>query len=221
MTRRKRTSDAVAILRNRYVEGDPVREASLQEERLNAQVAKMIYDLRTEAGLSQRELATLVGTKQPVISRLEDADYEGHSLSMLNRIANALKQKMVVEMTTEDAEVSTLRYAFNLSVRLLRREQGLSVDALAEEAGIDRDEVVAMERNNGYRPSPLTIHRLSAFYGIPERQLLMLAGGIREVSPELCEEASRFAAKSESFSSLTEEEKEVLDNFMCFLKSEV
>ena len=42
---------------------------------------------RTEAGLSQKELAEMIGTTQSVISRLEDADYEGHSLSMLSRIA--------------------------------------------------------------------------------------------------------------------------------------
>jgi hypothetical protein len=31
-----------------------------------------------------------VGTTQSVISRLEDADYEGHSLAMLRRIARAV-----------------------------------------------------------------------------------------------------------------------------------
>jgi transcriptional regulator with XRE-family HTH domain len=80
------------------VKGDPEREASVEEERLNAKIARMVYDLRTEAGLSQQELADLVGTRQPAISRLEDADYEGHSLSMLNRIAVALKRKLVVEV---------------------------------------------------------------------------------------------------------------------------
>jgi predicted transcriptional regulator len=37
-------------------------------------------------------LAERIGTKQSVISRLEDADYEGHSLTMLQRIATALGQ---------------------------------------------------------------------------------------------------------------------------------
>ena len=36
----------------------------------------MIYDARTKAGLSQSEIAALIGSKQPVIARLEDADYE-------------------------------------------------------------------------------------------------------------------------------------------------
>jgi predicted transcriptional regulator len=46
------------------------------------------------AGLTQAELAAMVGSQQPVIARLEDADYQGHSLSMLQRIAAALKQRI-------------------------------------------------------------------------------------------------------------------------------
>jgi transcriptional regulator with XRE-family HTH domain len=51
---------------------------------------------RTEAGLSQRQLAKLVGTTASVICRLEDADYEGHSLAMLNRIATALNRRVEI-----------------------------------------------------------------------------------------------------------------------------
>jgi transcriptional regulator with XRE-family HTH domain len=39
-------------------------------------------------------LAKRVGTTQSVISRLEDADYEGHSLAMLNRIAAAVERRV-------------------------------------------------------------------------------------------------------------------------------
>jgi transcriptional regulator with XRE-family HTH domain len=47
-------------------------------------------------GLSQRQLAKLVGTPASVICRLEDADYEGHSLAMLNRIATALNRRVEI-----------------------------------------------------------------------------------------------------------------------------
>ena len=76
MTKKEKTSDAVRILRDRYVKDDLQRMASVEAERVNAQVARMIYDLRSDAGLTQKELAELVGTTQSVISRLEDADYE-------------------------------------------------------------------------------------------------------------------------------------------------
>ena len=107
MTKKEKISDATKILRNRYVKDDPERRASVEAERVNAQVARMIHDLRKDAGLTQKELAELVGTTQSVISRLEDADYEGHSLSMLGRIAEALKQKMTVVMTAKDPEGNT------------------------------------------------------------------------------------------------------------------
>jgi transcriptional regulator with XRE-family HTH domain len=71
--------------------------AMVEEEKLNAQVAQLIYDARVAAKLTQKELADLAGTTQPVIARLEDSDYEGHSLTMLRRIAEALDHKVVVQ----------------------------------------------------------------------------------------------------------------------------
>jgi transcriptional regulator with XRE-family HTH domain len=59
-------------------------------------VARKIYDLRNKAGLSQRALAKMVGTSASAICRLEDADYAGHSLAMLNRIAEALDQRVEI-----------------------------------------------------------------------------------------------------------------------------
>jgi transcriptional regulator with XRE-family HTH domain len=58
----------------------------------------MIYNVRTRAGLTQQQLAELAGTKQPVIALLEDADYEGYSLTMLQRIASALNQKLAIHL---------------------------------------------------------------------------------------------------------------------------
>jgi len=98
MSKPKRTSNAVRILHRRYVGEDLQRKASLEQERVNAEVARTIFELRQQAGLSQKELAERVQTTQSVISRLEDADYEGHSLSMLNRIATALNQHLQVVM---------------------------------------------------------------------------------------------------------------------------
>ena len=49
-----------------------------------------------KAGLSQRALARLVDTTASVICRLEDADYEGHSLAMLRRIAAALDKRVEI-----------------------------------------------------------------------------------------------------------------------------
>jgi ribosome-binding protein aMBF1 (putative translation factor) len=93
---RKPTSDAVEIIHRRYFEGHPEKAALVEAERENEAVARQIYELREKAGLTQRELAALVGTTASVICRLEDADYEGHSLGMLRRIAGALDKRLEI-----------------------------------------------------------------------------------------------------------------------------
>ncbi|MBM4027307.1 MAG: helix-turn-helix domain-containing protein [Planctomycetes bacterium] len=98
-----KTSDAVDVLHRRYIQGSRTRAESLKIERENLSIAEQIHTLRTQAGLSQKQLAAKVGTTQSVISRLEDADYDGHSLVMLRRIASALHQKVEVRFLPEDA----------------------------------------------------------------------------------------------------------------------
>jgi DNA-binding XRE family transcriptional regulator len=72
-------------LRRRYVKVDPETLAELEKIQADNNVARKIYNLRTKAGLCQREFAKLVGTTAFAICRLEYADYEGHSLAMLLR----------------------------------------------------------------------------------------------------------------------------------------
>jgi DNA-binding XRE family transcriptional regulator len=91
----KRTSDALVIM-DRLTGNSPEMAELLEQERGNLDIARKIYELRTKAKLSQAELARKVGTTQSVISRLEDADYDGHSLAMLRRIASALEQRVEV-----------------------------------------------------------------------------------------------------------------------------
>ena len=83
-------------MNRRYYEGKPERIAALEEARADDEVARKILELRTQAGLSQRELAKLVGTTASVICRLEDADYDGHSLPLLRRIAAALDRRVEI-----------------------------------------------------------------------------------------------------------------------------
>ena len=221
MGRKNKTDDAVTILHRRYVKDDPARQELLEQERHSAEIARLVYDLRQQSGLSQSELAQLVGTTQSVISRLEDADYDGHSLSMLRRIAAATNQTLAVVSIPDEPGKRAVRDAFRLFVELLRRKHKLTVDELAQRAEIDRREIIAMERTVGYRPSPRTLYKLSQFFQIPERRFLVLAGAVKEVPESFRGEASRFAAQSESFATLTSEEKKALDEFMKFLRTDV
>lgn len=92
-----KTSDGIKIIDNLIGSDVELRELC-DRATINAHVAQLIYDARTEAGLSQKELANMINTTQSVISRLEDADYEGHSLSMLGRIANALNREVKIDL---------------------------------------------------------------------------------------------------------------------------
>jgi predicted XRE-type DNA-binding protein len=92
-----KTNDALKILQ-RAIADDPELQEMVKEASINAQISLIIYDVRKQAGLTQKQLADLIGTTQSVIARLEDADYEGHSLSMLVRIAAALDRKLKIEM---------------------------------------------------------------------------------------------------------------------------
>jgi len=106
-TKSKHTTDAVKILKARYF-NTPKRLKDLEKARQEADIAAQIYDLRQQAKLSQKALAELIGTTQSVISRLEDADYTGHSLEMLRRIAIALHCKLKVEIVPENKHAYAL-----------------------------------------------------------------------------------------------------------------
>jgi ribosome-binding protein aMBF1 (putative translation factor) len=96
----KRTSDALALM-DKLTGSSPEMADLLEQERANLDIAQKIYELRTKAKLSQADLAKKVGTTQSVISRLEDADYEGHSLAILRRIAAALKTRVEIRFVPE------------------------------------------------------------------------------------------------------------------------
>jgi DNA-binding XRE family transcriptional regulator len=90
------TSDALEILHRRSYAGRPARLKDLEEARANEEIARSIYELRVAAGLTQAQLGKLIGTTASVICRLEDGDYEGHSLAMLRRIGGALNQRVEI-----------------------------------------------------------------------------------------------------------------------------
>jgi DNA-binding XRE family transcriptional regulator len=106
MPKKKRaTSDAVQIIHRRYYHGKPGRTAQLEEAKAEDELARKIYELREQAGLTQERLAKLVGTTSSVISRLEDSDYEGHSLTMLKRIAAAVNKRVEIRFVSRTGKL--------------------------------------------------------------------------------------------------------------------
>ena len=126
--------NAVETLHERYIGSDAERKASVEEERVNAKVARMIYEARKEAGLTQQELAERINTTQSVIRRLEVAHYAGHSLTMLYRIAEALGKEPRVWIAEKDEE------------RLIARESG---KRLAKLGGTEKELEMPSRRRPG------------------------------------------------------------------------
>ncbi len=85
---RKFRSSAMQYTYNRFIGHDQKLAEEFEEEVINADIARKIYDLRTKAGLSRRELAKKIGTNASVICRLEDADYEGKRIAAVRNLEN-------------------------------------------------------------------------------------------------------------------------------------
>ena len=101
-----KTKDGLRILD--HLNGDsPKLHRRLERERQKCDIAQQVYDARCAAALTQLELAKRVGIGRDVIARLEDADYEGHSLRLLRRIAKEVGCSVHVEFRRDRAVVAS------------------------------------------------------------------------------------------------------------------
>jgi ribosome-binding protein aMBF1 (putative translation factor) len=107
MRRTSKPKPASSILFDRLYKGKPkerLEEAAQTIAELT--LGDQIRSLREEAGLTQAQLAERVGTQPTHISRIEDADYNGHSVETLRRIAKALHRKLHIEFVPESTDAS-------------------------------------------------------------------------------------------------------------------
>jgi ribosome-binding protein aMBF1 (putative translation factor) len=93
-TKRKFKSPAVQELFDELIGNDDAAQQEFEEGLVNIEAAQLIYEMRSKAGLSQRDLARKVGTSASAINRLESADYDGHTIAMVRRIATALNRRL-------------------------------------------------------------------------------------------------------------------------------
>ena len=94
-----KTTDALKII-HQIIADDPTIQEQIALESINAEIAQLIYDSRTKAGLTQQQLADLIHVEQSVIEDLEDADYQDNPLIMLQKIATALNQKVKMSLVS-------------------------------------------------------------------------------------------------------------------------
>jgi ribosome-binding protein aMBF1 (putative translation factor) len=84
---------------DRYLEEqlqDPAFAARFEAAGEAWDVSLQLAALRQQAGLSQKQLARRLKTSQQQVSRLESPGYQGHSLSVLRRVAKALNGRVRV-----------------------------------------------------------------------------------------------------------------------------
>lgn len=124
--------------------------------------------------------------------------------------------KAMKNIQEESAQVEDLHRGLGALIQMLRKRDNISIDFLAEKAQIDVYELKNIEENVSFQPTPRTIYQLAQYFQLPPKSLVILSGAIR-VKSSIQIEALRFAASSNNISSLTSEEKELLNRFVKFL----
>lgn len=104
MEEKKLSSDAYQWAYDRYIKGDPEMEKYFEELGVKADIARQLYNLRDQAGLSRKQLADLVGEEESIIEDIEESDYEGDFLAMASRIANALHRRVEVRFVPVEGQ---------------------------------------------------------------------------------------------------------------------
>jgi HTH-type transcriptional regulator / antitoxin HipB len=76
-----------------------VFNSAYESTRLAIEVGDQVREAREAAGISQRDLATRMGTSQAAVARLE-AGGVGATLTTLQKVAAALDLKITIELST-------------------------------------------------------------------------------------------------------------------------
>jgi transcriptional regulator with XRE-family HTH domain len=109
--------------------------------------------------------------------------------------------------------VSSIRPVFGRLIELARMDQGLTVEELAERAGVDLAALIEIENDDRAVPEARTVDQLAQALHLPQAKLMELAG-LATPRPEISHAALKFAARSEPTSELTRDEREALEEFV-------
>ncbi|WP_436399588.1 helix-turn-helix domain-containing protein [Roseobacter sp. S98] len=116
-----------------------------------------------------------------------------------------------------DESPEASRLALGRFINLMRRDQGLSIEALAEKADIEIGELLSLENNAAHLPDVRTLYQLSEVFGVSQEKLMGLSGLTHANDDDYVEEAVRYAAKSASVEVLTEDEHAILNGLISVL----
>ena len=124
----------------------------------------------------------------------------------------------VIPVAAGDEEGSNV--AFGRFVRLMRRQRGLTLERLADDADVDMADLVEIESKPHHKPELRTAYQLANYFKVPRSGFLQVAGLTGPKDTKLFDEAVRFAARSEPTAALTSEESAALEAFVAVLSEQ-
>ena len=113
-----------------------------------------------------------------------------------------------------------LNIVFGRLISLMRRQLGISLERLAEDADVDMTELIEIENNSRYKPELRTTHRLANYFHMPYSSFMQVAGLTARKDARIFEEAVRFAARAQPTAKLTPEERVALEMFVAVLSEQ-
>lgn len=106
----------------------------MDRERLNGEIAELIYNERNAARLTQAQLAELAGTHQSVIARLEDAEYNGRTIELLRKILHALGRRLAVSAEPHSDDTVTVNISPSPAPKLWKPNSGSIIQTKTDSA---------------------------------------------------------------------------------------
>ena len=120
----------------------------------------------------------------------------------------------------EVGEAEGPNVAFGRFVNLMRRQRGMSLEQLADDADVDMGDLVEIESDPNHRPELRTAYQLANYFKVSQSGLMQVAGLATPKDVTLFDEGVRFAARSESTAALTPEEGTALEAFVAVLSEQ-
>lgn len=117
-------------------------------------------------------------------------------------------------------ELERPNIVFGRFINLLRRNKKLSREALAEKVDIDISELFEIETDNNYSPEPRSVYQLAKFFDLPKNLLMQISGLTTQRNAYVMDAAVRFAARSDTSTELSPEEKAALEAFIAVLNDQ-
>lgn len=150
---------------------------------------------------------------------MKRAQEEDHHFVSVGGLISQIDPEWRAEVSTPPL-LETTKTAFVRLLQLLRRERRLSLEQLAQKADVELAELVKIETDESFKPTPRTIHQLAGFLKLPAKKLMALAGLLQIKDYNLQQASVRFAARSEPVEDVTPEEHAALEEYVKFLNEQ-